>query len=347
MKTLKIGVLGAGEIAKGRHIPAFRHVEEVSVTAVMDINEERAQEAAEKFDIERVYTDLNDMLENIDALLITTPNKYHAPAAVQALNAGVHVLCEKPMALNTKECKEMIEAAEKSGKVLTIAYHYRFMKEARAAKRIIDSGEIGEPLVIRIKAMRRRKVPGWGVFTNRGLQGGGALIDYGCHLLDLALWLTGSSKPTEVSGTTYNNLSMQKDQVNEWGTINPATFEVEDHAAAFIRLENGATVILETSWAANIPEDEETISISGTKGGLDVFPLRLNKAENGVLLNTDITWMPEEEPFEILQAKHFAACCLGFAVPLANPYESLYVSSIMESVYESAKVGRSIQIKRE
>jgi predicted dehydrogenase len=346
MTKLRIGILGAGGIATGRHIPAFQHAEEAVITAVMDVNAERARDVSEKFGIEYVCTSLEEMLGKIDALLILTPNKFHAPAAIQALNAGVHVLCEKPMALNTKECEEMIAAAEKSGKVLTIAYHYRYMKEARAAKKIMDSGEIGEPLVIRIKAMRRRKVPGWGVFTNRDLQGGGALIDYGCHLLDLALWLTGSSKPTEVSGRTYNQLSMQKDQVNEWGTINPTTFEVEDHAAAFIRLENGATVMLETSWAANIAHDEETISISGTKGGLEVFPLRVNKAENGVLLNSDVTWMPEDKPFEILQAEHFVDCCLGNAAPLSNPYESMFVSSIIESVYESSKIGRSIQIKR-
>ncbi|MCP3761053.1 Gfo/Idh/MocA family oxidoreductase [Domibacillus sp. A3M-37] len=345
MTKLRIGVLGTGGIATERHIPAFKHVKEAEITAVMDVNTERAKETAKKFGVEHVCTSLDDMLEKIDALLITTPNKFHAPAAVQALNAGVHVMCEKPMALNTKECEEMVLAAEKSGKVLLIAYHWRFMKESRAAKRLIDSGEIGQPLVIRIKSMRRRKVPGWGVFTNRDLQGGGALIDYGCHLLDLAMWLTGSPKPYEVSGTTFNHLSMQKDMVNEWGTINPATFEVEDHATAFIRLENGAVVMLETSWAANIPKDEETISISGTKGGIEVFPLRVNKAENGVLVNSDIAWIPEEKPFAILQAEHFVSCCFGESIPMSSPEESMYVSSIIESVYESAKIGNSVKIR--
>lgn len=345
MSKLRIGVLGAGGIATDRHIPAFKHVKEVELTAVSDVNIDRAKEVAEKFSIPHVCEDLDEMLGKIDALLICTPNKFHAPAAIQALNAGIHVLCEKPMALNTKECEDMVAAAEQSGKVLLIAYHWRFLKESRAAKRLIDSGEIGKPLVIRIKSMRRRKVPGWGVFTNRDLQGGGALIDYGCHLLDLAMWLTGSPKPYEVTGTTFNDLSMQKDMVNEWGTINPATFEVEDHATAFIRLENGAVVMLETSWAANIPEDEETISISGTKGGIDVFPLRLNKAEHGVLMNSDVTWIPEEKPFAILQAEHFVSCCFGESTPLSSPKESMYVSNIIESVYESAKIGNSVKIR--
>ncbi|WP_046174300.1 Gfo/Idh/MocA family protein [Domibacillus indicus] len=345
MTKLRIGVLGTGAIAMERHIPAFKHVKEAEITAVMDVNEERAKEAAEKFGVKYVCTSLEEMLGKIDALLITTPNKFHAPAAVQALNAGVHVMCEKPMALNTKECEEMVAAAKKSGKVLLIAYHWRFMKESRAAKKLIDSGEIGRPLVIRIKSMRRRKVPGWGVFTNRELQGGGALIDYGCHLLDLAMWLTGSSKPYEVSGTTFNHLSMQKDMVNEWGTINPATFEVEDHATAFIRLENGAVVMLETSWAANIPEDEETISISGTEGGIEVFPLRLNKSQHGVLVNSEIAWIPEEKPFAILQAEHFVSCCFGESTPMSSPEESMYVTSIIDSVYESAKIGHSVRIR--
>lgn len=345
MTKVKIGILGAGGIATDRHIPAFLQVPEAEVTAVSDVNMERAKEVADTFSIPHVCETLDDMLGKVDALLIATPNKFHAPAAIQALNAGVHVMCEKPMALNTKECAAMIEAAESSGKLLYIAYHWRFVKEARAAKRLIDSGAIGDPLVIRIQMMRRRKVPGWGVFTNRDLQGGGALIDYGCHFLDLAMWLTGSAKPYEVSGTTFNHLSMQKDLVNEWGTINPATFEVEDHATAFIRLENGAVVLLETSWAANIEEDVETISISGTKGGIDVFPLRINKAENGVLMNSDVKWIPDEKPFAVLQAEHFVSSCLGETALVSTPQESMYVSSIIESVYESAKVGHSILLR--
>ena len=106
------------------------------------------------------------------------------------------------MAMSKEQGEEMLAAARESGKQLAIAYHYRFMKEAQAAKKMMT--EVGRPLVARVRAMRRRKVPGWGVFTNKDLQGGGSLIDYGCHLLDLTLWLMGNPKHTEVLGRFFS-----------------------------------------------------------------------------------------------------------------------------------------------
>ena len=336
MKKLKVGVVGAGGIATARHIPAFQQISSVELTAVTDINLDHAKIVADQFSITHVCENLDAMLEIVDAIVICTPNKFHAPIAIQALNAGVHVLCEKPMALSTEECKAMIEASEKSGKTLLIAYHYRFMKEPQAAKRLIDAGEIGDPLVIRAKMMRRRKVPGWGVFTNKDLQGGGALIDYGCHMLDLALWLAGNRVPTEVNGQTFNALSRSEDLLNEWGSINSATFEVEDHAAAFIRLNNGAVIMLETSWAANIAEDEESLSISGTKGGIEVFPLRVNKQSNGMLVTTTPDFIPEEKTTDLAQAEHFVACCFGEETPISTPKDSMQVSKVIEQIYENS-----------
>lgn len=333
MKKLKVGVVGAGGIATARHIPAFQQISSVELTAVTDVNLNHAKVVAEKFSITHVCENLDEMLKIVDAIVICTPNKFHAPIAIQALDAGVHVLCEKPMALSSEECEAMAEASEKSGKTLLIAYHYRFMKEPLAAKRLIDAGEIGEPLVIRAKMMRRRKVPGWGVFTNKDLQGGGALIDFGCHMLDLALWMAGNPQTIDVSGQTFNALSRSEDFINEWGPINPDTFEVEDHAAAFIRLHNGAVIMLETSWAANIAADEESLSISGTKGGIEVFPLRVNKQSNGMLVTTTPDFIPEEKSTDLLQAEHFVACCFGEATPISTPNDSMQVSKIIESIY--------------
>lgn len=343
MSKLEIGIVGVGGIATGRHIPAFQQLSSVDLVAVNDVNVEQAKIVAEQFSIPNVFEKLEDMLLEIDALVICTPNKFHAPIAIQALEAGVHVLCEKPMALSTAECESMIKAAEQSGKVLLIAYHYRFMKESLAAKKLIDQDEIGDPLVIRINMMRRRKVPGWGVFTNMDLQGGGALIDYGCHMLDLAMWLVGNPKPVEVSGKVFNHLSTQTQLVNEWGAINPDTFEVEDHATAFIRLENGAVIFFETSWAANIPNDEESLSISGTKGGIEVFPLRLNKQNHGMLQSIEMDYIPEEMPVDLAQANHFVQSCLGEVEPISSPYESMHISKIIESIYESSAKGESVK----
>jgi predicted dehydrogenase len=347
MQKLRIGIIGAGGIATARHIPAFKQLNEVvDVTAVCDVNVEKAKQVQKQFEIPNIYENYVEMLPQVDAVVICTPNKFHAEMSIAALNAGVHVLCEKPMAMNTRECEEMIKAKETSGKTLWIAYHYRWMKEAQAAKKVIEQGEIGKPLVVRVKALRRRKVPGWGVFTNKDLQGGGCIIDYGCHLLDLSLWLMGNPEVKEVTGSTYNLLSKTPNQVNEWGSFNHQTFNVEDHASAYIRFQNGTSLLFETSWSANITTDEETLSISGEKGGLDVFPFSLNYAKHGMLFNSHATYIPEEEDEGVLQAKAFVETCLGMKAPLVKPEEAMQVSKIIDAIYESSLKSESIPFSK-
>ena len=345
MAKLRIGIVGTGGIAQGRHIPAFlKLADRVEITSVSDINFERAKEVAEKFAIPKVYPTYQEMFAEVDAVVVCTPNKFHAEIAVEALEAGLHVLCEKPMALTVAECESMITASEKSGKKLAIAYHYRFMKEAQAAKKVMFENEIGNPLVVRVQAMRRRKVPGWGVFTNKELQGGGSLIDYGCHLLDLAVWLMGDAEPALVVGSTYNALSKIPGQVNQWGEFNHETFNVDDHVTGYIKFSNGASLLLETSWSNNIKEDVvENVSISGDKGGLEVFPFSLNYAKHGMLFNSPASWIPGEVDPSIPQAENFVAACLGQAELVVKPEEALSVSQIIEALYESSQTGSSIQ----
>ncbi|TYS60453.1 Gfo/Idh/MocA family oxidoreductase [Bacillus infantis] len=346
MEKLRVGIIGAGGIAQSRHIPALLTLSELaSVEAICDIHEETARLTAEKFGVPHAFGDYQDMLEIVDAVVICTPNRYHAEISVAALKAGKHVLCEKPMAMTAEECEEMIKASKKSGKQLAIAYHYRFMKEARAAKKVIEENEIGQPIVARAKALRRRKVPGWGVFTNKELQGGGAMIDYGCHFLDLALWLLGSPEPVEVTGTAYNQLSRMENQVNLWGDYDHQTIEVEDHVTAYIRFADGASLLFETSWMANIKNDEESLGISGLTGGIDVFPFQLNQLKNGMLLNSEAEWLPGEEDPGIPQARNFLNSCLGKEQLIVKPEEALRVSKIIDAIYKSSETGKSIVLE--
>ena len=345
MSKLQIGIVGTGGIAVNRHIPTFMQLTDlVTITAVFDVNEERAREVASLFGNIKVYQSYQKMFGDIDAIVICTPNKFHSEIAVAALDSGIHVLCEKPMALSFSECRRMIEASEKSGKVLAIAYHYRFMKEVQAAKKVMEAGEIGNPLVIRVQALRRRKVPGWGVFTNKELQGGGSLIDYGCHLLDLALWLMGDAEPIEVSGSTYNSLSKTEGQVNQWGDFDHRTFDVDDHVTAYIKFSNGASMLFETSWSNNIKEDViENVSISGDKGGLEVFPFSLNYAKYGMLFNSQAAWVPGEEMPDLPQAENFVKACQGGAEQVVKPEEAARVSQIIEAIYQSSLSGSSVK----
>ncbi|WP_404405675.1 Gfo/Idh/MocA family protein [Jeotgalibacillus malaysiensis] len=344
MDKLRIGIIGVGGIAVSRHLPSFLALgNDVDVTAVCDVNAERAKTVARDYQIPYHTDDYHKIFDKVDAVTICTPNKFHAEIAIAALEAGKHVLCEKPMAMTTAECKAMIEASEKADKVLMIAYHYRHTKEAVAAKRFINAGEIGRPLVSRAQAIRRRKVPGWGVFTNKDLQGGGSLIDFGCHFLDLALHLMDFPEIAEVSGATYNELSRQDDVVNQWGKFDPTTFEVDDHATAYIKFKDGATLLFETSWAANLADDQETVTVSGTKGGLDVYPLKLYQAKYGMLLDQEAYWISDDENPGLPQAYNFLESCRGNQQPLVKPEEAMIVSKVIEAIYESSETGKSIR----
>ncbi|WP_010647736.1 Gfo/Idh/MocA family protein [Oceanobacillus massiliensis] len=342
MSKLRMGFIGVGGIAQSRHIPAYLSMpEKVEIVAVQDLNQARAEEAAAKFNIPQVYGDYHDLFKVVDAVTICTPNKFHAEISIAALEAGVHVFCEKPMAITVAECERMLEASDKAGKLLSIAYHYRFMEASRVAKLAME--DIGDPLVTRVQALRRRKVPGWGVFTNKDLQGGGSLIDWGCHFLDLSLWLLDGPKPVEVMGSTYNRLSKTPDQLNDWGAFNHETFDVDDHVSAYIRFEDGSSMIFECSWAANIKEDTTHVSISGVDGGVNVFPLEIHQPKYGTFMTNAVTIEEDSAQVGLLQAQNFVESCLGEAELICKPQETLKVTQIIEAIYSSSETASSIK----
>ncbi|MFC0524834.1 Gfo/Idh/MocA family protein [Pontibacillus salicampi] len=345
MSKLKMGIIGVGGIAQGRHIPAFQYLsDKVDIVAVQDVNEERALEVAKQFQIPHAVKYYHDMFHKVDAVTICTPNKFHAEITIAALDAGVHVMCEKPMAMSTAECQSMLDAAHRNNRLLSIAYHYRHMPQSQLAKAAIINDEIGTPLVTRVQAMRRRKVPGWGVFTNKELQGGGSLIDFGCHLLDLALWLLDDPTPVEVMGKTYDQLSKTPGQVNDWGTFDHEAFNVDDHVTSYILFNNGMSMQFECSWAANIKEDHTTLSISGVDGGLDVFPLEFYKAKYGALWDNQPVVKPDEESDGIRQARNFVESCLGNEELTVQPEQALKVTKLMEAIYISSETGASVKL---
>ena len=348
MSQLKVGIIGAGGIARGRHLPCFQRNKKVTLAAIADVVPDLVEQAAQQFSIPAVYGDYQEMIEkeHLDAVVICTPNKFHAPMTIDALRGGVHVLCEKPMALNAEEGRAMLAAAHESGKILSIAYHYRHKAAARAAKRIVESGELGDIYMVRVTALRRRGIPSWGTFTNKAIQGGGALVDFGVHLLDLALWLVGHPQVQEVTGVTSQRLGTRPN-VNPWGQWNYEDFQVEDHAAAFLRLAGGKAIQLEVSWALNIAESAENVSLSGVEAGLDVFPLRVNKPAHGMLVNWAPTWMPGEQENEgDVQTADFVDSVLEGRRPVVTAAQALEVSEIVDAIYRSSVTGAAVRLDR-
>ncbi|NLG50863.1 MAG: Gfo/Idh/MocA family oxidoreductase, partial [Chloroflexi bacterium] len=192
--NLRVGIIGAGFIATRGHVPAYRAVPGVEVVALCDINEKRARAVSEELGIPQAYTDYHAMLEheNLDVVSVCSPNAFHAQMTIDALNAGAHVLCEKPMALNYADAQAMFAASQRAGRSLTIGFHMRYQPEFQTVKQILSDGKLGEVYYIKSSMLRRNGIPGYGSwFTNKDLAGGGAMMDIGCHMLDLSLWMLG------------------------------------------------------------------------------------------------------------------------------------------------------------
>lgn len=343
---VRVGIVGTGGIARGRHLPCFTENETAELVALCDIKPDVLEKAADDYDVAARYTDYIEMYdkEDLDAVIVCTPNDVHAPATIAALERGINVLCEKPMSLDPDQGQAMLEAAEKSGKLLTFGFHYRHMPEVMAARRVVDSGELGDVYMVRVQALRRRGIPSWGTFVHKHIQGGGAMIDFGVHLLDSALWLMGNPKAVEVSASLSQRLGKEPN-VNTWGDWNYQEFTVEDQVAAFVRFENDVTMMLECSWAVNIPESKENISLSGTKAGLEVFPLSVNKADHEMLTTWKPDWIADEQldPGTHQTAEFVEAVRTGGQV-VTKPIQALQVTQIIDAMYRSAELGEAVRL---
>lgn len=360
--TLRIGIIGCGAIANQKHMPSLAKLPHLGeMVAFCDVVEERASKAATEFGVRdaKVYIDYNELLKDksIDVVHVLTPNLYHSPITVDALEAGKHVMCEKPMAINSAEAKKMLDAVKKSRKKLTIGYQNRFNEESRVLNQACSQGDLGEIYMAKAHAVRRKAVPTWGVFTDKRLQGGGALIDIGTHALDLTLWCMNNYKPKSVTGSVYYKL---KDNVdgNIFGPWDPETFDVEDSAFAFIKMEDGASIFLECSWALNTTDVKEAkTSLFGVEGGAEMkagtggkSELVFNTAKYGKLVeikpNTGASiayFSGKDEAPGVLEAEQWLECIIKDTEPLVRAEQAYVVTQILEAIYLSAETGQTIE----
>jgi predicted dehydrogenase len=350
-KKLKYGIIGCGGIAFGKHLPAIRHLGDVDVTAFFDTLPDRAEKANREFaeGQGKVFTDYRELLrEDLDAVCILTPNDSHCEIAVAALRAGKHVMCEKPMAKNYAEAQAMLDARDESKKLLTVAYQNRFRQDSLFLKAECEKGTLGEIYFAKATALRRRAVPTWGVFLDVEKQGGGPLIDIGTHALDLTLFMMNNYEPLYAVGTVYHKLNNDKNTGNAWGDWNPKLFTAEDSAFGFVVMKNGATVILESSWALNTTREREAVTtLCGTKGGADMpkpGELVLNGVKNGKPYNLTpllqaggvAFYDGETEKDADREARNFRDAIRGKGKLYVLPEQALVVTRILEGIYQSA-----------
>ncbi|PWU69458.1 Gfo/Idh/MocA family protein [Gracilibacillus dipsosauri] len=346
MGKLRVGLIGAGGIATSVHLPAYHSVsDQVEVVAIADVAYERAKQVAEEKGIPHAFDQYEKMLKEVelDAVSVCVPNKFHKDATIAALQAGCHVLCEKPPAMNQQEAKEMEDAQAASGKLLMYGFHYRYQAETQAAKRFIDAGELGEIYAGRVHAIRRRGIPGWGVFTNKELQGGGPLIDIGVHMLDTALYLMGYPEPSVVLGQTHQQLGTKKG-VGLLGAWDYENFTVEDMAIGMITFKNGASLVLESAFAANVEKNDlMQVSLMGNQGGADIFPLKMYQEKHETLLDITPAYLPKVNAHET-EIHVFVADCLAGNVTGEYAKQGTNIQKIIDGLYQSAETGKAVNL---
>ena len=347
MTKLKVGVIGVGGIAK-THMPGWDESPYTEVIASSDIDSGILNEWGNQYQIKKLYTDPYDLISdpNIDIVDICTPNNYHCDLAIKSMEAGKHVLCEKPLAPKAKDIKKMIEARDKTSKKLMCAQHFRFRETSKMIKK--EAENIGQIYHARSWMLRRNALPNRIGFLMKEHSGGGPCIDIGVHVLDLTLWFMGNPEPISVTGVSRTELAKEPGAFSKWGEYDSNIMDVEDFASAFVRFNNGAVLILEVSWMLHHETDMEDMQIwlYGKNGGLH-WP----KCEKISSDNTNKTHLKTILKTSNLEIEPHAKECIEFADSVANEIpvpvpaeQSLQVMQILNGVYESQKTGKEVTL---
>lgn len=350
MGKWKIGVIGVGGISV-QHIQAYQNNPEAELYAFCDINESRLREMGEKYGVTRLYTDKDEMLRalpELDAVSVCTWNSAHAPCTIAALNAGKHVLCEKPMAVSAAQAEEMAEAARRNNRLLMMGFVRRYEQGTALLRELTEQGFFGDLYYAKATYLRRNGNPG-GWFGDKSRSAGGPLIDLGVHVIDLTRYLMGNPKAVSVYGATFQKLLDRPDirtpKAYRASSARPDDIcDVEDLASAMIRFDNGAVLQVEAAFSLNLKEDTGGVQLFGSKGGARLSPgLELYSQMNGYM--TDVTPVCPPESFAgEFQAEidHFLHC-ISTGEPCRSPaQDGVEIMRILDAVYESARTGHEV-----
>jgi predicted dehydrogenase len=344
LKPVQIAVIGTGSISSS-HLDSYKNNPDASLYAVCDLNEERARKAAEKYVASKVYTDYRELLRDpaIDAVSICTWNNTHAEISIAALEAGKHVLVEKPLCRTVEEALRVQEAVAKSGKLLQVGFVRRYDTNAQLLRSLADKGEFGDIYYAKATTIRRLGNPG-GWFSDIERSGGGPLIDIGVHVIDLCWYMMGRPKPVSVSANTYRKLG-NRSNVQNLSFYKAADYDaskntVEDMANAMIRFENGASLLVDVSFTLHAKSDEGSVKLYGDKGGFEIDPETVIVTEkHDTILNavpqTDHKGFHFQSAFQN-EINHFIDCVATGRQPLSPVADGVEIMKILVGIYESA-----------
>ncbi|GAQ16942.1 oxidoreductase [Oceanobacillus picturae] len=349
---LRVGVIGVGSISR-YHIEQYLRHEKVQLVALCDKSTKQLQNKGELYNIKELYHDYRELIkqQHIDAVSICTWNNSHAEIAVAALEAGKHVLIEKPLSKTVEEALSVKDAVIKSGKVLQVGFVRRHGEHTKVLKKFIDKGTLGEIYYAKASYLRRLGNPG-GWFSDKAKSGGGPLIDLGVHVIDICWYLMGKPKPVSVSGNTYKKLGNRSNIENlsfyKAAEYNPELNDVEDLANAIIRFENGATIMVDVSFTLHTKDNELSVKLFGENGGAEVEPeLHITTEKHNTILN--ISPQIDDTTFDFKKAftneiSHFVACCLEGRENIAPVDDGVQLMKILSAIYESGETGKEVYL---
>ena len=335
MEPTKVALIGLGGIAQLTHLPNLLKINNLTVTSVAEINKNRLNTIADKFNIKDRYLDYKELLakDKCDAVIIATPTSTHKEVTIDCLNAKKNVLVEKPLARNYNEAKLILAAAKKNKKKLMVGMNLRFRPDAMLLRSLMNSGEIGEPFYVKCGWIRRQSsAQKW--FTTKTQSGGGVIFDLGILLLDLALWLLDYPKVSSVSTKNFNH----------------NTKNVEDTSISFLKFNNSTVVSLESSWSLVLDKDDFYVNIYGTKGYATLNPFRVFKKVDNQSM--DLTPSQLENPPTLFkksyqnELKTFIGAIRGINPVISSGEEALSRMKIVDSMYKSASLNKEIKFNK-
>jgi predicted dehydrogenase len=341
---IRVGIIGAGWPG-GKHAEGYKLAGGFQVVAVADLIPARRRKLMADFAVGREYADATALLTDVqvDAVSVCLPNALHLPVVLAALKAGKHVICETPPALNAGEAKKLAAAATKAGKVLLYACQRRFGGAEQATRLTIDKGYVGDAYHARASWMRTRGIPaGTGWYTDKSKAGGGAMMDLGVQMLDLAWHLLGQPRPTSAYAIFNQRYR---------GTLPPeATYDVEDAGFALLKFEGDKSLELSASWAINQPPREHgtKCQIYAEKGAIVVYSPQGPLLYRGFNPGGEAKETPLKTPKIVhyhAMMRHFKECIAGAATPVSGPSEGLVLMQMLDAIYKSAGSGKSVEIR--
>ena len=333
-KELRVGLVGVGAAAQINHIPALKRTEGVELVALVDRDPEKAARVAQKFAVPKVHTRLDDLLsdDDIDAVDLCTPNFLHAPMAIAALEAGKHVLCERPFARSAEEASAMVKAGKKADRQVMCCVQHRFRPDAQLLRKFVEKGDLGDIFYAKAGWLRQRTE--WDSDEwRRGKResGGGVVLDLGFQMLDLSLWIMGGPKVEAVTASVHRSRKG----------------EVEDSATAFLRLEDEATLTLELTWGLLMEKDFAYLNLFGSGGAALLNPLRIHKGMHGNLVNVTPAMDSSRNQYKNSmegQIAHFVDSLRKGTKPMGSADEIVPVMELLDAVYRSAEQGKEVRL---